>query len=41
MEERRTAANQRFVNSARPVSLLPAARGYSSMRNRLERPCWY
>ena len=27
-EERRTAANQRYVNSARPVFLLPAARGH-------------
>ena len=38
MEERRTAADQRCVNSARPVFLLPAARGYSSVRNRLEQP---
>ena len=37
-EERRTAANQRYVNSARPVLLLPAARGYSNVRNRLEQP---
>src|SRR5262245_17312928 len=38
MEERRTAANQRWVNSARPVFLLPGARGYSFVRNRLEKP---
>ena len=38
LEERRTAVNQRFVNSARPVFLLPAARGYSYVRNRLEQP---
>ena len=38
MEERRTATNQRYVNSARPVYLLPAARGYSNVRNRLEQP---
>ncbi len=38
MEERRTAADQRWVNSARPAFLLPAARGYSNVRNRLEQP---
>jgi len=37
-EERRTAADQRRVNSARPVFLSPAARGYSNLRNRLEKP---
>ena len=36
--ERRTAKDQRFVNKASPVHLLPAARGYSYTRNRLEKP---
>jgi predicted permease len=36
--ERRTARDQRFVNKASPVHLLPAARGYSYTRNRLEKP---
>ncbi len=36
--ERRTAANQRDVNAASPVHLVPAARGYSYTRNRLEKP---
>jgi predicted permease len=36
--QRRTAEDQRWVNSASPVTLLPAARGYSGMRNRLEKP---
>jgi predicted permease len=37
-DERRTAPDQRFVNSASPIYLLPAARGYSGTRNRLEKP---
>src|SRR5436190_3680778 len=36
--ERRTAKDQRFVNKASPVHLLPGARGYSYTRNRLEKP---
>ncbi len=36
--DRRTARDQRFVNSASPVRLTPAARGYSYTRNRLEKP---
>ena len=36
--ERRTANDQRFVNRASPIYLLPAARGYSGVRNRLEKP---
>ena len=38
--ERRTATDQRFVNTASAVRLLPAARGYSAVRNRLEKPLW-
>jgi predicted permease len=37
-DERRTAKDQRFVNEAEQVHLMPAARGYSSTRNRLEKP---
>lgn len=36
--ERRTVQNARGVNRAQPIILMPAARGYSSIRNRLERP---
>jgi predicted permease len=36
--ERQVTADARFVNQARPIKLLPAARGYSGVRNRLERP---
>ena len=36
--ERRTATDQRRVNTASQVHLLPAARGFSSVRNRLEKP---
>jgi predicted permease len=36
--ERRTVSDPRFVNKASPIKLLPAARGYSFVRNRLERP---
>jgi predicted permease len=36
--ERRTAVDQRNVNTASPVRLTPAARGYSNTRNRLEKP---
>jgi predicted permease len=36
--ELRTAAEARFVNKASPVRLTPAARGYSQVRNRLEKP---
>jgi predicted permease len=36
--ERKTAVDQRFVNTGNPVQLTPAARGYSSVRNRLEKP---
>jgi predicted permease len=36
--ERRTATDQRFVNKSSPVFLVPAARGYSMLRNRLEKP---
>ncbi|MGH9672482.1 MAG: ABC transporter permease, partial [Bryobacteraceae bacterium] len=37
-ENRRTAANPRFVNSAHPIKLLPGAQGYSRLRTRLEQP---
>jgi predicted permease len=37
-DDRRTAPDKRFVNAASPVHLLPAARGYSMVRNRLEKP---
>lgn len=37
-ENRRTALDQRFVNRALEVKLLPAARGYSWFRNRLSKP---
>jgi predicted permease len=36
--ERRTVKDQRFVNAAVPVHLLPGARGYSYIRSRLEKP---
>ncbi len=36
--ERLRAADSRFVNTGNPVRLMPAARGYSSTRNRLEKP---
>ena len=36
--ERRTAANPRFVNTGMPVKLLPGAQGYSGLRNRLSQP---
>ena len=35
--ERRATPNER-INQARPIALNPAARGYSSVRNRLEKP---
>ncbi|MBI3280992.1 MAG: ABC transporter permease, partial [Acidobacteria bacterium] len=37
-QDRRTALNQRFVNTARPIKLLPGAQGYSFLRNRLSKP---
>jgi hypothetical protein len=37
-QERRTAANPRFVNTGMPVKLLPGAQGYSGLRNRLSQP---
>ncbi len=37
-ENRKTAADQRFVNKGLAIKLLPAARGYSYTRNRLETP---
>jgi putative ABC transport system permease protein len=37
-EGEREATQERFVNRARPILLMPAARGYSWVRNRLERP---
>ena len=37
-ENRRTALNPRFVNSAQKVKLLPGAQGYSWLRNRLSKP---
>ncbi len=37
-EERRSSRDVRSVNQARPIVLMPAARGYSMARNRLERP---
>jgi predicted permease len=36
--ERRSLKDGRFVNEAKPILLMPAARGYSSVRNRLQRP---
>jgi predicted permease len=36
--ESRTVKDQRFVARARPIMLMPAARGYSMVRNRLEKP---
>jgi predicted lysophospholipase L1 biosynthesis ABC-type transport system permease subunit len=36
--ERRTVTDQRRVNTASQVHLLPAARGFSGVRNRLEKP---
>ena len=36
--ERRTSQDPRFINRASPIWLLPAARGYSMARNRLEKP---
>ena len=36
--ERQSAQNERFVNRAKPILLMPAARGYSSARNQLQRP---
>lgn len=36
--ERQSAQNERFVNRAQPIVLIPAARGYSSVRNQLQRP---
>jgi predicted permease len=38
LAESRTVQDQRFVARARPVMLMPAARGYSLVRNRLEKP---
>lgn len=37
-ENRKTAADQRFVNKAEPVKLLEGAQGYSSLRNRMSQP---
>jgi hypothetical protein len=36
--ERRTATDQRRVNTASQVHLVPAARGFSGVRNQLEKP---
>jgi putative ABC transport system permease protein len=36
--ERRSLKDGRFVNEAKPILLMPAARGYSYVRNRLQRP---
>jgi predicted permease len=36
--EARTTRDQRFVNRAEPIRLLPGARGYSYIRSRLEKP---
>jgi len=36
--ERRTVSDGRGVNRAQPIILMPAARGYSYVRNRLEKP---
>src|SRR5947207_14788738 len=36
--ERQSSPDGRFVNKAQPIKLMPAARGYSYVRNRLERP---
>jgi len=36
--ERASAKDARGVNRAQPITLIPAARGYSGVRNRLERP---
>jgi predicted permease len=36
--ERRTVQDGKGVNRAQPIMLMPAARGYSFVRNRLERP---
>ena len=36
--DRRTALNQRFVNSAQKVKLVPGAQGYSPLRARLSQP---
>jgi predicted permease len=36
--EKRTTRDPRFVRAAQPIKLRPAARGYSYMRNRLEKP---
>ena len=36
--ERQSVKDPRFVNRAQPILLMPAARGYSNVRNRLERP---
>jgi putative ABC transport system permease protein len=36
--ERRSLKDGRFVNQAQPILLMPAARGYSYVRNRLQRP---
>ena len=37
-EGERQATQEKFVNRAQPILLMPAARGYSWVRNRLERP---
>lgn len=36
--ERKSFQDGRLVNGAKPILLMPAARGYSYVRNRLERP---
>lgn len=36
--ERQSVKDGRFVNRAQPILLMPAARGYSYVRNRLQRP---
>ncbi len=36
--ELRSGRDARWVNRAQPITLLPAARGYSYVRNRLEKP---
>lgn len=37
-EGERQSTQEKFVNRAQPIVLIPAARGYSWVRNRLERP---
>jgi len=37
-ENRRTATDQRFVNKAEAIAILPGAQGYSQLRNRMSQP---